>query len=109
MWVMHLTSNLQYNHGSQERKGVDFRYAVLVSNTHNLLNKSSSSSSSLRFIEDRCTGREIDSVLVLPSLGVFSLAGSFRCLFLLLFMGALFVGCILFSVGLFPVLFFFFF
>ena len=62
MWVMHLTSNLQYNHGSQERKGVDFRYAILVSNTHNLLNKSSPSSSSLMFIVDRCTGREIGSL-----------------------------------------------
>jgi hypothetical protein len=29
--------------------------------------------------------------LVLPSSGVFSLAGSFRCLFLLLFLGALYL------------------
>jgi hypothetical protein len=29
---------------------------------------------------------------MLPSLGVFSLAGSFRCLFLLLFLGALYVA-----------------
>jgi hypothetical protein len=41
--------------------------------------------------------------LVLPSLGVFSLAGSFRCLFLLLFVGALYVAWVLFYVGLFSV------
>jgi hypothetical protein len=41
--------------------------------------------------------------LMLPSLGVFSLAGSFRCLFLLLFLGALYVVWVLFYVGLFSV------
>jgi hypothetical protein len=46
--------------------------------------------------------------LVLPSLGVFSLAGSFRCLFLLLFVGALHVAWVLFYVGLFSVRTFFF-
>jgi hypothetical protein len=46
--------------------------------------------------------------LVLPSLGVFSLAGSFRCLFLLLFLGALYVAWVLFYVGLFSVRTFFF-
>jgi hypothetical protein len=45
---------------------------------------------------------------VLPSLGVFSLAGSFRCLFLLLFVGALYVAWVLFYVGLFSVRTFFF-
>ena len=40
---------------------------------------------------------------MLPSLGVFSLAGSFRCLFLLLFLGALYVAWVLFYVGLFSV------
>jgi hypothetical protein len=39
--------------------------------------------------------------LVLPFLGVFSLAGSFRCLFLLLFLGALYVAWVFFYVGLF--------
>jgi hypothetical protein len=47
--------------------------------------------------------------LVLPSLGVFSLAFSFRCLFLLLFLGALYVAWVLFYVGLFSVRTFFFF
>jgi hypothetical protein len=44
-------------------------------------------------------------------LGEFSLAGSFRCLFLLLFVGALYVAWVLFYVGLFSVrtLFFSFF
>jgi hypothetical protein len=46
---------------------------------------------------------------VLPSLGVFSLAGSFRCLFLLLFVGALYVAWVLFYVGLFSVRTLFFF
>jgi hypothetical protein len=46
--------------------------------------------------------------LVLPSLGVFSLAGSFRCLFLFLFLGALYVAWVLFYVGLFSVRTFFF-
>jgi hypothetical protein len=45
---------------------------------------------------------------VLPSSGVFSLAGSFRCLFLLLFLGALYVAWVLFYVGLFSVRTFFF-
>jgi hypothetical protein len=39
--------------------------------------------------------------LMFPSLGVFSLAGSFRCLFLLLFLCALYVAWVLFYVGLF--------
>jgi len=56
MWVLHLTSNLRYNYVSRKE--------ILVSNTHNLPNKSSSSSSSsLRNIDDRCNGREIDSLL----------------------------------------------
>jgi hypothetical protein len=46
---------------------------------------------------------------VLTSLGVFSLAGSFRCLFLLLFLGALYVAWVFFYVGLFSVRAFFFF
>jgi hypothetical protein len=46
---------------------------------------------------------------MLPSLGVFSLAGSFRCLFLLLFLGALYVVWVFFYVGLFSVRTFFFF
>jgi hypothetical protein len=48
--------------------------------------------------------------LVLPSLGVFSLAGSFRCFFFLLFVGALYVAWVLFYVALFFVgtLFYFF-
>jgi hypothetical protein len=44
----------------------------------------------------------------LPTL-VFSLAGSFSCLFLLLFLGALYVAWVLFYVGLFSVRTFFFF
>ena len=56
MWVLHLTSNLWYNYVSRKE--------ILVSNTHNLPNKSSSSSfSSLRNIDDRCNGREIGSLL----------------------------------------------
>jgi hypothetical protein len=46
--------------------------------------------------------------VVVPSLGVFSLAGSFRCVFLLLFLGALYVAWVLFYVGLFSVRTFFF-
>jgi hypothetical protein len=42
-------------------------------------------------------------------LGVFSLAGSFRCFFFLLFVGALYVVWVLFYVGLFSVRIFFFF
>ena len=42
------------------------------------------------------------------SSGVFSLAGSFRCLFLLLFLGALYVAWVLFYVGLFSVRTFFY-
>jgi hypothetical protein len=45
--------------------------------------------------------------LVLPSLGVFSLAGSFRCVFLLLFLGALYVAWVLLCVVLFSLDFFF--
>jgi hypothetical protein len=41
-------------------------------------------------------------------LGVFSLAGSFRCFFSLLFLGALYVAWVLFHVGLFSVRTFFF-
>jgi hypothetical protein len=47
--------------------------------------------------------------LVLPSLGVFSLAGSFRCPFLLFVLSARFMSLGSFYVGLFSVFFFVFF